>query len=96
MLGCIVEQIAAVSRLRGPVDLSDALECSTTAIPMIVPSVAEGPSVAVPPGNANGSWSIRGEHHMTRRFGECTCLLGGDPVLAVIPIQLTDQLSVLS
>ena len=34
MLRCIVEQIAAVSRLRGLVDLPDASECSIAVIPM--------------------------------------------------------------
>ena len=52
MLGCTVEQIAAVSRLRGPFDLPDALEGSIAVIPIMVPSVAVGPNVAAPPGNA--------------------------------------------
>ena len=44
VLGCIVEQIVAVSRLRGLFDLPDAAECSLTVILIMVPSVAVGPS----------------------------------------------------
>ena len=52
VLACICGQTAAVSRLRGPFGLFDVSKYSFAVHPIMVPSVAVGPSVAALPTTA--------------------------------------------